>query len=181
MTTGEGGLVTCSDDAVADKVRRLINHGQKEKYLHTEIGYNYRLTNMGAAIGRIQLKKLDWMNRQRQENAGFFTSRITRKGIVCPSTREGCTHVYHQYAIRVTPDTGCTRDQFAAMLQRNGVGTAVHYPIPVHEQPVFKGKIPGSACPVSARLADEILSLPVYPSLLPAERDTVCKIINEGE
>lgn len=77
MTTGEGGLVTCSDDMIAEKVRRLINHGQKEKYLHTEIGYNYRLTNIGAAIGRVQLRKLDEMNMKRQDNASYYSSYIT--------------------------------------------------------------------------------------------------------
>lgn len=181
MTTGEGGLVTCSDDIIAEKIRRLINHGQKEKYLHTEIGYNYRLTNMGAAIGRVQLRKLDEMNQKRQDNATFYTSYINRKGIVCPVIRDSCTHVFHQYAIRVTTETGMTRDQFAEMLLKHGVGTAIHYPIPVHEQPVYKGKINGSSCPVSQQLAQEILSLPVYPSLTIKEREQVCKAINGSE
>lgn len=180
MTTGEGGLITCSDDAIADKARRLINHGQKEKYLHTEIGYNYRLTNMGAAIGRVQLQKLDGMNRKRQDNASYFSTHIHRKGLILPVTRQDCTHVYHQYAIRVTQETGMSRDQFAAMLHRNGVGTAIHYPIPVHEQPAYKEFITGSACPVSCQLAQEILSLPVYPSLTIDERNSVCNVINEG-
>lgn len=181
MTTGEGGLVTCSNDEIAARVRRLINHGQKEKYLHTEIGYNYRLTNMGAAIGRVQLKKLDDMTRMRQENASFYSSGITRPGITMPVIRDSCTHVFHQYAIRVTPESGMTRDQFAGYLHDNGVGTAIHYPIPVHEQPVYRGKIKGSSCPVSRQLAREILSLPVYPSLTSDERETVCRVINGGK
>jgi perosamine synthetase len=178
MTTGEGGLVTCGDAVIAEKVRRLINHGQKEKYLHTGIGYNYRLTNMGAAMGRVQLKKLDDMNRRRQENAAYYSSHITRPGIVCPQTRDSCTHVFHQYAIRVTSDSNMTRDQCAEDLRSKGVGTAIHYPIPVHEQPVYKGKISGSPCPVSRQLAGEILSLPVYPSLTVEEREKVCKAMN---
>lgn len=178
MTTGEGGLITCQDVLIAEKARRLINHGQKEKYLHTEIGYNYRLTNMGAALGRVQLKKLPEMNRKRQENASYYSSRITRGGVVGPVTRDSCTHVFHQYAIRVTPESGMTRDQFAGQLLERGVGTAIHYPIPVHEQPVFKGTITGSPCPVSHQLAEEILSLPVYPSLSHEERDQVVEALN---
>lgn len=178
MTTGEGGLVTCSDDTIAEKVRRLINHGQKEKYLHTEIGYNYRLTNMGAAMGRVQLKKLDDMNEKRQNNALFYSSNINRAGIICPVIRDSCSHVFHQYAIRVTPDSGISRDQFAEDLYDHGVGTAIHYPIPIHEQPVYLGKISGSPCPVSHQLAREILSIPVYPSLTPDEREKVCSVIN---
>lgn len=178
MTTGEGGLVTCADDEIAEKVRRLINHGQKEKYLHTEIGYNYRLTNIGAGIGRVQLRKLNVMTKQRQDNADFFSIHLTRKGVVKPVIREKCSHVFHQYAIRITPDCDMNRDQFAEYLRDNGVGTAIHYPVPVHEQPVYKGKIGGSLCPVSQKIANEILSIPVYPSLTPDERIRVCSVIN---
>ena len=178
MTTGEGGLVTCTDDEIAEKIRRLINHGQQEKYLHTEIGYNYRLTNIGAAIGRVQLRKLDVMTKKRQANADFYSSHITRKGVLKPVIRESCTHVFHQYAVRITPECEMTRDQFAEYLRMKGVGTAIHYPVPVHEQPVYRGTIKGSPCPVSQKVASEILSLPVYPSLTPDERIRVCSVIN---
>ena len=178
MTTGEGGLISCSDDTIAEKIRRLINHGQKEKYLHTEIGYNYRLTNLGAAIGRVQLKKLDEMNRNRQYNALFYSKHISKAGVICPVIRDSCTHVFHQYVVRVTSESGMTRDEFAEYLHLNGVGTAVHYPIPIHEQPVYKGKISGSPCWVSSQLSGEILSLPVYPSLTSDEREKICSVIN---
>ncbi len=180
MTTGEGGMVTCNDDEIAEKLRRIINHGQKEKYLHTEIGYNYRMTNIAAAIGRVQLKKLSEMTKKRQDNAAWYSANIKREGIICPDIRKQCSHVFHQYAIRITPESGCTRDEFAKKLGNMGVGTAVHYPVPVHEQPVYKDKVRGSKCIVSKQISEEILSIPVYPSLSEDERKKVCKAINEA-
>jgi len=181
MVTGEGGMITSNSDRISEKVRILINHGQKEKYLHTEIGYNYRMTNIAAAIGREQLKKLDPMNRARQENAEYYTAHIVKNGILCPCIRSQCTHVFHQYVIRVREETGVTRDMFADELFKKGVGTAVHYPIPIHEQPVYKDKVDGSLCIVSKELSEEILSLPVYPSLTPEERLLVCNAVNGCE
>lgn len=181
MTTGEGGLVTCQDDLTADKMRRLINHGQTQKYIHTELGYNYRLTNIGAAIGRVQLNKLHDMNQCRQDNASYYCSNINRKGVLKPIIQDSCTHVFHQYAVRITPESGMSRDQFSEDLRSKGVGTAIHYPIPVHEQPVYKGKIAGSSCVVAQQLSEEILSIPVYPSLTKEERSMVCNAMNGCE
>ena len=177
MTTGEGGCITCTDDDIAGKARILINHGQSEKYLHTCIGYNFRMTNISAAIGRVQLKKLDGMNRKRQDNAAFYSGNIRKKEIILPSVRDGCTHVFHQYAIRVLHEDGITRDMVAEHLKECGVSTAVHYPIPIHEQPVYKDTISGSPCPVSQALSKEILSLPVYPGLTEHERFRVTEAI----
>ncbi|HWQ66608.1 MAG TPA: DegT/DnrJ/EryC1/StrS family aminotransferase [Methanospirillum sp.] len=181
MTTGEGGFVTCNDNGIAKKVRLLINHGQEEKYLHTQVGYNYRLTDISASIGRIQLRKLDGMNYKRRANGSFYFDNIHKKGIIIPGIREHCTHVYHQYAIRVSEDSGTNRDEFAHTLNSRGVGTAVHYPIPIHEQPVFKNKISGSLCPVSQELSREILSLPVYPDLTQNERNIIINAIHMVE
>jgi perosamine synthetase len=178
MATGEGGMVTCNNDETSNRVRMLINHGQREKYLHTMIGYNYRMTNIAAAIGREQLKKLDAMNRARQENAEFYSSHVSKKGILCPGIRDQCSHVFHQYAIRIREESGFTRDDFADKLHQRGVGTAIHYPIPIHEQPVYKDIVKGSSCKVSRQLSEEILSLPVYPSLTTEERNYVCDAVN---
>lgn len=179
MTTGEGGIVTTNDEGYAQHVRQLINHGQAAKYCHTEIGYNYRLTNIGGAIGRVQLKKLPDFNRMRQDNAVFYGKNITRKGIICPEVRQGCEHVFHQFAIRVLPECDLSRDELAAGLAKAGVGTAIHYPTPVHQQPVYRGRITGSSCLVSTRLAGEILSLPVWPGLNTEELTHICQVINE--
>jgi perosamine synthetase len=181
MTTGEGGIITCNDDDLGRKIRLIINHGQPEKYVHTRIGYNYRLTDFGAAIGRVQLRKLPDMNRRRQDNASFYCHSINRSGIQAPVVRENCTHVYHQYAIRVSPERGITRDALSRDLSSKGIGTAVHYPIPIHEQPVYKDKISGSSCPNSQILSKEILSLPVYPDLTKEQISTIVHALNQGE
>jgi len=178
MTCGEGGMVTCNDPALVDRMRRLVNHGQKEKYLHTELGYNYRLTDISAAIGRVQLRKLRAMNRNRQDNGHYYSENIQREGIITPAIGPDSTHVYHQYAIRVTEDADITRDGLADSLLRKGIGTAIHYPVPVHEQPVYRGKVTGSKCPMSLRISREILSLPVYPGLPLEQRDFISQAVN---
>ncbi|PWR72864.1 DegT/DnrJ/EryC1/StrS family aminotransferase [Methanospirillum lacunae] len=181
MTTGEGGMITAHDEAFARRARLLINHGQEIKYTHIMIGYNYRLTNIGAAIGRIQLKKLPDLNKMRTENAEFYQTHINRAGIICPTIRPGCEHVFHQYAIRILPECDLSRDDLIQALSRAGIGTAIHYPTPVHKQPVYQGRIKGDEAPVSTRLANEILSIPVWPGLSTEELSYICQTINEAE
>ena len=178
MTCGEGGMVTSDDQELMNRIRRLINHGQKEKYLHTELGYNFRLTDIAAAIGRVQLRKLPKMNALRQKNGEVFSKMIYRKGIVTPVVRPGSTHVYHQYAIRVSDDADITRDEFIRCLEQKEIGTAVHYPIPVHKQPVYASTIHARECPVSEKISREILSIPVHPGLTPAQRDEIIQAVN---
>jgi perosamine synthetase len=179
MTSGEGGMITCNDTETVRKIRILINHGQSEKYLHTTLGYNYRMTNISAAIGRVQLGKLESMNRKRQENAAFYSKTLPGDRIILPQTRNECTHVYHQYAIRIPPGQEWTRDTVARHLGDRGIMTAIHYPVPVHDQPVYKDRIPGSSCPVARRVSGEILSLPVYPGLTEEERKQVTDALME--
>ncbi|NLV27538.1 MAG: DegT/DnrJ/EryC1/StrS family aminotransferase [Methanomicrobiales archaeon] len=174
MTTGEGGMITTSDSALADHIRRLINHGQSKKYLHTEIGYNYRLTNIGAAIGRVQLKKIDAMNEARKKNAVYISKNINHPKISLPQILNDCSHVFHQYVIRVGSGK---RDELASWLSNEGVGTAIHYPIPVNEQPVY-ANISNPASPISSKLAKEVLSLPVYPGLSVEELSHICNSLN---
>ena len=181
MTCGEGGMVTSTNPEFINRIRLLINHGQKEKYLHTELGYNFRLTDIAAAIGRVQLRKLPKMNQTRQENADFFTKKIVRRGIIPPFVRQDSTHVYHQYAIRVTDQADITRDELVSDLNRKGIGTAIHYPIPIHKQPVYEGKIQPCGCPVSEKISREILSLPVYPGLTLEQRDSITQAVNGCE
>ncbi len=179
MTTGEGGMVTTHDSDLAAVIRRYINHGQTEKYLHTCIGYNFRLTDIGAAIGLAQLKKLDASNKRRQETAAYFNDQIQCPGIILPEVTGGVEHVYHQYVIRVTDECRLTRDQLAIALREKGVGTAVHYPIPLHRQPVFEECAKKSHCPISDRLASEVLSLPVHPLVTDIERKYIAESVNE--
>ena len=178
MTTGEGGMVTTGDAALARKVRLIINHGQEEKYLHTSLGYNFRMTDIAAAIGLVQLQKLDGFNRRRQENASYYDRAIRRDGIVTPAVMPGMTHVYHQYVLKVTGELPITRDELAVYLREKGIGTAVHYPIPLTRQPYFAECARPNPCPVAESLAGSVISLPVHPQVSDADRELVARVIN---
>jgi perosamine synthetase len=178
MTTGEGGMVTTSDKALYERLRLIINHGQSEKYLHTRIGYNYRLTDMAAAIGVVQLKKLEKFNTRRRKNAEYYDTHISVKGLITPAVAQGMHHVYHQYVIRLTDDFPMKRADFMEYLKVKGIGTAVHYPIPIHHQPVYARANEPDSCPVSTRLASSVLSIPVHPLLDQKELAYICDAIN---
>jgi perosamine synthetase len=178
MTTGEGGMVTTSDKAFNERLRLIINHGQSEKYLHTRIGYNYRLTDVAAAIGLVQLKKLEKFNTRRRKNAEYFDSHISVKGILLPVVAPGMHHVYHQYVLRLTDEFGMKRADFIEYLKAKGIGSAIHYPIPLHHQPVYARASEPDSCPVSTSLASSVLSIPVHPLLDQKELSYICDVIN---
>jgi perosamine synthetase len=178
MTTGEGGMVTTSDKALNERLRLLINHGQSEKYLHTRIGYNYRLTDVAAAIGLVQLKKLEKFNTRRRKNAEYFDAHISVKGILTPFVAPGMHHVYHQYVLRLTDEFGMKRADFIEYLKAKGIGSAIHYPIPLHHQPVYARANEPDSCPVSTSLASSVLSIPVHPLLDQKELSYICEVIN---
>ena len=178
MITGEGGMVTTSDKACNAKLRLLINHGQSEKYLHTVLGYNYRLTDIGAALGIVQLKKLEKFNLRRRKNAEFYNANLKAKGISLPFVGPGRNHVYHQYVIRLKEEFPMNRQAFMDFLKGKGIGSAVHYPIPLHRQPLFAPFADPDPCPVSTALAGSVLSLPVHPLLDQKELSYICDTIN---
>ena len=166
MTTGEGGMVTTDDKDVAEKARILRNQGQKERYVHEMLGYNYRMTEMGGAIGLSQLKKLDRSNSKRIENAAFLTGEIKKiRGLVPPFVSPDVKHVFHQYTIRVKDEYGLSRDELRTKLQTDGIGTGVYYPIPIHKQPMYKKLGYKVHLPVAENSASEVISLPVFPGL----------------
>ena len=178
MTTGEGGMVTTDDDEYAGKIRRFINHGQSEKYLHTSIGYNYRMTDISGAIGLAQLGKLDGFNKRRIHNADYYNQHLKKTGILLPAQRKDCTHVFHQYVVRVTKDSSLSREQLMAALKEKGIGTAVHYPIPIHCQPVYKPISGKTHCPIAEELAGQVMSLPVHPQVSDEQLHYVCETLN---
>ncbi|MGA2934592.1 MAG: DegT/DnrJ/EryC1/StrS family aminotransferase [Methanomicrobiales archaeon] len=179
MTTGEGGMVTTDDAELAGRIRLLINHGQKEKYLHTTLGYNYRMTDMEAAMGLVQLKKLDGMNAKRAANARYLDQSFRCPGLITPHVRPDSTHVYHQYVLKVEKGSRLTRDGLVQALAERGVGTAIHYPRPVHDQPLYRGQQGKDPCPVSSRLASKVLSLPVHPLLSESDLTAIVRAVNE--
>lgn len=178
MITGEGGMCTTNEKAYAERLKLIVNHGQSEKYRHTRLGYNYRMTDIAAAIGIVQLKKLDKYNQRRRKNAEYYNSHLSVKGLVLPHASTGMYHVYHQYVVRLTEEFPMKRDEFIEYLKTKGIGTAVHYPIPIHRQPLYALANDPDPCPVSTRLASSVLSLPVHPLLDGKELAYICDTIN---
>jgi len=173
MTSGEGGMLTTADAELADRVRLLREHGMTVRYHHDSLGYNFRMTDIHAAIGLAQLTKLAAFNARRREIATRYDAEL--RGVQVPLRRDGVTHVYHQYTLRVA-----RRDEFAARLAERGVGTGVYYPIPVHQQKPFQALGYGAErYPVSERLAGEVLSIPVHPGLSDADVTTVIEAVND--
>ncbi|WP_332448531.1 DegT/DnrJ/EryC1/StrS family aminotransferase [Methanoculleus sp.] len=177
MTTGEGGMVTTDDDLLSERVRLLINHGQSQKYLHTAIGYNYRMTNIDAAIGLVQLDRVEGFNERRRKNARYLDRHLAGSGLVTPHVAPGVRHVYHQYVVKVPSGYPLARDAFMSALSEQGIGTAVHYPIPVNRQPVYENN--HASCPVADDLAASAVSLPVHPSVTDEELAYICDAVRE--
>jgi perosamine synthetase len=173
MTSGEGGMLTTSDAALAERVRLLREHGMTERYHHDLLGYNFRMTDIHAAIGLAQLTKLPVFNARRRQIAARYDAEL--RGVHIPRRRPEVGHAYHQYTLRVS-----RRDEFAAALSERGIGSGIYYPIPVHRQKPFEALgYGGQHYPVSERLAGEVLSIPVHPGLSDAEVSTVINAVNE--
>jgi len=170
MTAGEGGMVTTGCSHIARQLRLLRNQGMERRYENEIIGFNTRMTDIHAAIGRVQLQKLAGWTKQRQDNASFLTANI--KGVAVPPVAPDAVHVYHQYTIRVV---GLDRDAFADELTKNGVGNGVYYPTPIHRLPSFGLSLD---LPVTEQVAQECLSLPVHPSLNQADLEKIVAVVN---
>jgi len=171
MTSGEGGMVSCRTPETERNMRLLRNQGMERRYENELIGFNQRMTDIHAAIGRVQLGKLPTWTAQRQANAEFFNNELS--GVVTPYTAPEAEHVWHQYTIRV--ESG-DRDRFAKVLaDEHGVGTGVYYPIPNHDLPSLKAE---AAVPNTYAACAEVLSLPVFPTLTEAELTTIVEAVN---
>ena len=178
MTTGEGGMITTSDDDVFKNCRLLRNHGDVGKYDHVDLGYNYRMTNMQGAIGLVQLKKLEGMNELRRRNAKYLNKHIRVEGLIKPYEEKNVKHVYHQYVVRVTEDFPMSRRDFMEYLISNGVGCAVHYPMPIYMQPLYVKLGFDCKCPIAEEVASQVLSLPIHPALSSEELKKIVNVVN---
>jgi dTDP-4-amino-4,6-dideoxygalactose transaminase len=167
MTTGEGGMVTTNDAAVAERVRLLRAHGMRVRYQHEILGYNFRLTDLHAAVGIAQLPHLEAWNARRRANAAYLSRHLP--GVTVPVEPAGYHHVYHQYTVRVADGR---RDALQAFLADAGIGTGVYYPIAAHQQPVYLDRGYRVSLPVTEQAAREVLSLPVHPSV--DDQDLAC-------
>ena len=158
---GDGGIVVTNDEEVAERIRAMRNCGQREKYQHRLVPFNHRLDTLQAAILRVKLRYLeDWIEARRR-NAALYTELLAGSGIVTPTEVAYSRHVYHLYVVR-TP----RRDALRAYLREEGIGTAIHYPIPIHLQPFYANNgFHRGQFPVTEQLCDEILSLPMFPEM----------------
>jgi dTDP-4-amino-4,6-dideoxygalactose transaminase len=173
VTSAEGGFVTTDDDELADRVRMLRHHGQRQRYVSDILGYNLRLTDVHAAIGLAQLRRVDGLDARRTANAAYLDERL--RGVVTPAVRPGYRHVYHQYTVRVRGD----RDALAAALAERGIGTGVYYPVPIHQQPLYRQMGYRDELPETERAAREALSLPVHPALEQDDLHRIAEAVNE--
>ena len=173
MTTGEGGLITTDDDALADWIRLYRNQGMRERYRHEILGYNFRLTDIAAAIGLCQLDKLARNTARRQTIAARYDEAFETLPVVAPTVPADRTHVYHQYTL----DVGPARDAIVADLASAGVSTGIYYPIPVHRQPYVLALGITAELPVTDRVAARTLSLPMFPGLTDDDQSTVIEAV----
>ena len=177
MHSLEGGMVSTGNAELARTLRLLRNQGMEQRYANEIVGANMRLTDVAAAIGRVQLTKLREWNEQRQRNAATLSEGL--KGVVTPPTAPEATHVFHQYTIRVADGR---RDEVQEGLKERGIGSAVYYPTPIHLlKPYRPEERDGNRkwdLPVTMQAAQEVLSLPVYPGLTDAELERIIDAVN---
>ncbi|MBI5459680.1 DegT/DnrJ/EryC1/StrS aminotransferase family protein [Methanobacterium sp.] len=171
MTTSEGGMITTNNTELADMARILRAHGEKERYHHSVLGYNFRMTDIAAAIGLVQLKKLDGFNQKRIENAEYLTEHLKRiSDIEAPFVSPQVKHVFHQYTVRVKDGK---RNDVMNFLNQEGIGTGIHYPVPIYKQELYQNLGYNDNCPLTEKAASEVLSLPVHPSLSVEELEKI--------
>jgi dTDP-4-amino-4,6-dideoxygalactose transaminase len=188
MTCGEGGLVVCADEAVARRVRLLRNQGMERRYVNEIVGYNARMTDLHAAIGRVQLRRLPEWTSLRRANAAFLSGALKDLGLndvelddvglndvaelVVPAVAPHAEPVWHQYTVRVP-----ARDRFVATLAGLGVRTGVYYPTPIHRLPAYDLDLD---LPATAAAARDVVSLPVHPALTPGQRERIVTAVSQA-
>jgi perosamine synthetase len=168
MTSGEGGMAVFKSDSNARTARLLRNQGMETRYQNEIVGYNLRMTDIHAAIGRVQLKKIEHWTEKRIENAALYSKLISDDS--APKVPSGYTHVYHQYTIRIPQD----RDKFIAFLTQNGIGSSVYYPTPVHRLPTFNSD---NFLPETENAAREVVSIPVHSSLTKIQLKKISRVL----
>lgn len=181
MTTGEGGMVTTDDDQIAEKVRLMRSHGQDHRYHHIVLGYNYRMTDIQAALGLTQLKRLDWIIKRKAKAAEYYAehlSELANGKVGSPHVAPYATHTYMLYPVRF--QSKCERDLTSRRFAESGVEASIHFP-PIHLQPLYRRLFDYSEgyLPITEKVAETILSLPLYPHITQEDQDYVLKIIQE--
>jgi len=171
---GDGGAVVTSDAALAERVRLLREYGWRERYVSEIAGMNSRLDELQAAILRVKLKRLDEENERRRQLARVYDEKLAAAPLQLPALQNNVSHVYHQYVLRAAD-----RDQLKERLKEQGIGTLIHYPMAVHQQPAYRNRVlvGGGGLPETERAARSVLSLPMYPQLTGEQAEYVCQAI----
>ena len=189
MTTGEGGMISTNDDDLAKQIKLLRSHGETQKYIHGQVGYNYRMTDMEGALGLSQLQRLPANNVKRRANAAAFDRVIAGiPGLAAPTETAGAVGIYHLYPVRLDPtafakpadgsNPGGVRDLFAKAMNAEGVATAIHYPRPVTRQPAFE-KLVKDFPAVADRLAETLFCIPVHTGLTETQVKQIGAALNK--
>ncbi|WP_149535330.1 DegT/DnrJ/EryC1/StrS family aminotransferase [Siccirubricoccus phaeus] len=168
---GDGGVLATEDFELADRIAAIRQYGWKERYISAMVGVNSRLDEVQAAILRVKLTALDAGNAKRREIAARYDAALAGGPVAPPERRAGAEHVFHQYVLR-SPE----RAALMAALKAQGIGTGIHYPAPVHLQPAYEGRVAlgPAGCAETARAAQEVFSLPMYPELTEEQIERVC-------
>jgi perosamine synthetase len=174
IMSAEGGMITTNDETLAERCRLLRNHGMKRRYHHDMLGYNYRMSDLHAAIGLAQIDRFEWFTERRRANAAYLSDKLC--SVAIPQTRPEYGHVWHQYTVRLA--AGQDRDETARRLAEQGIGTGVFYPIPAHKHEYMRQRVGELSLPVAERLAQEVLSLPVHPQLTADELRQIVMGVN---
>ena len=177
MTTSEGGMITTNNEEFAQNAKIYRAHGSATKYHHDVLGYNFRMTDIAAAIGLEQLKKIDGFNDKRIANAKYLNEGLSDvDSIETPVVKDGCKHVYHQYTIKVKDGK---RDELSEFLLEKGIGNGIYYPIPLYNQVLYTNMGYDQALPVTDETVEEVLSLPIHAKLTNEDLDYIIKAIKE--
>jgi dTDP-4-amino-4,6-dideoxygalactose transaminase len=175
ITSAEGGMITTNDAEFAEKCRVIRQHGMHRRYYHDELGFNFRMSDIHAAIGLAQLQKLARFNEARMVNAAFFTKHL--KEVLVPGIPEGRQHVFHQYTVRVPNDR---RNMLVDHMKEHEIGCSVYYPLPVHKQPYYtQVQSFDLYLPESEKAASEVISLPVHPALSLDDLEKIVSVFNQ--
>src|SRR5688572_29820799 len=189
---GDAGMLVANDDALAEKARLPRTHGSKPNYYHKLVGANFRLDAIQAAFLRVKLPHYNSYTEKRRANAAFYTEKLSKlpgvmlasdspsatdAKMILPVAQPNCDHIWNQYTLRL-PGAG-RRDALKKFLTDRSIGTEIYYPVPMHAQECFAYCNAQNSCPVATRLAQEVISIPIYPELTAAHRDEVIRALSE--
>lgn len=174
---GDGGAIITNDEVLANKLRRIANHGQAKRYYHSMVGVNSRLDSMQACILNVKLKHLDHFNAKRKELADFYRAELNNiSELDLPKLNPNSNHVYHQFTLKVLNDK---REALQSHLKENGIPTMIYYPVPLYKQEAYAKWFSGTPHKVTEKLSDEVLSLPMHPNMEQSQAEYITKTIKQ--